>query len=542
MDISQNILKWYPFRENSSVLEIYDEKSILTKINKNIQIDTCNIKNIRIDGLYDYITLIGTFEYAPIILEEEKCYSSFLSMLRNHLKPNGIIIIAIDNRLGVKYLTGAKSSKYSYIFEGMESKIQKGKPNLLLKQEITKFIKEAGFKNFKFYYPLPDYKFTSSIFSDEFLPTSDHSKILYPVKYEEGSMILYNEINILKQICDMGEFEKFTNSYLVEISDNEIENNTQFVNYNIFRKDKYKLLLTINGNKVQKVAENDEANTHIEKIKSNIAKLKELGFNVLEEVKENKIISEFVKEKELDKLLIETIEQKDTNTFKEKIKDWYEYIKEKLTKNNNIKKDVFEKYNIKVPDEIKNMLTFVENGYIDLAFENVFYKDGYLLYDQEWYLENVPLEFILYRSINNLYTYNSIKLERKISKEEIYGEFNLKQYEVYFEELEKKIQDEILDKTFVEKYQNEIGKYYKRIENFKTEIKQKEEEIEQKERKIEEIQRSLEEIINAEQMKYKELENTKNEIEKKYNELLHEYNTSRGWKVIKTIRKVVRKK
>ena len=50
-------------------------------------------------------------------------------------------------------------------------------------------------------------------------------------------------------------------------------------------------------------------------------------------------------------------------------------------------------------------MQFVKNGYIDLSFENVFYADEYIFYDQEWYLENLPLEFILYRAINNLYIY-----------------------------------------------------------------------------------------------------------------------------------------
>ena len=543
MNIKQNILKWYPFRENASVLEIYDNESILTENNQNIKLQTCSIRNLVLKGSFDYITLIGTYEYAPVICDEEKSYSEFLKILKKHLNENGTILIAIDNRLGVKYLAGGKNKEYSYIFEGMENKIQRKKSNLLLKQELIKFINEAEFVNYKFYYPLPDYKYTNSIFTDKFLPKSNSSKILYPVKYDEGSRVLYNEINILKQICDMGQFEQFTNSYLVEISDSKIDNDIKFVNYNIFRKNKYKLQLVMKENRVEKTAENPEALEHIKTIESNIKKLEELGFNVLEKVEQQKIISKFVEKAELDKILVEIIEKNDKEYFKAEIEKWYSYIKNKLTKSNEEEIDIFSKYNIEVPIEIKRKLHFVKEGYIDLSFENIFLENDYLLYDQEWYLENVPIQFILYRAINNLYTYNEKKLQNKISKEELLEKFSLKEYETYFEELEKNIQYEILNMEFFKEYQNETRKYCKKIEEYdKTIIELEKRKDKEKKDEIEEIQRQNEKIISEEKIKYIQLMAEKKEIEEKYGELLHEYNTSRGWKVIKTLRKVIRKK
>ena len=64
MNNSANILKWYPFRENAKVLEIYDTTSILEKIKKNFELEQQSIQDLQIQGTYDYITLIGTFEYA----------------------------------------------------------------------------------------------------------------------------------------------------------------------------------------------------------------------------------------------------------------------------------------------------------------------------------------------------------------------------------------------------------------------------------------------------------------------------------------------
>ena len=162
------------------------------------------------------------------------------------------ILLAIDNRLGIKYFAGAKNKHYNKLFEVVESEVRQKKPNLLLKRELEKFINEAEFKNYKFYYPVPDYFNTNTIFTEDFLPKSNHSKIVYPVNYDEESIIIFNEINVMKQICDNNKFADFTNSYLVEISNEQINNDIKFINYNIFRKDKYKISINYGKKKMYK--------------------------------------------------------------------------------------------------------------------------------------------------------------------------------------------------------------------------------------------------------------------------------------------------
>jgi len=266
MDKAINLLEWYPFEENAEVLEIYNETSILQNLKRKVDLKQISIKDLNLEGKYDYITLIGTYEYAPTIIKNEKPYSTFLKILREHLKPNGKILLAIDNRLGIKYFAGAKNEHYERIFETVESEIRKEKPNLLLKRELEKFIKEADFTSYKFYYPLPDYKNVSSIFTDEFIPKSNHSKIIYPVNYDEGSIVVYNEINAIKQICDNNKFVDFTNSYFLEISNQKIDNDIKFVNYNVFRKEKYKLVLTMGNKNEKKYDLTEQGQEHIEKI------------------------------------------------------------------------------------------------------------------------------------------------------------------------------------------------------------------------------------------------------------------------------------
>lgn len=254
-----------------------------------------------------------------------------------------------------------------------------------------------------------------------------------------------------------------------------------------------------------------------------IKHLESLGFKILEKVEENKVISKVIKTEELDKKIVLKIKEGNIQQAYEEIDKWYLYIKQRLEKEALEGIDIFEKYEIIVSNEIKEKMQFIKNGYIDLSFENIFCEEEYLFYDQEWYFENVPIQFILYRAINNLYNYNSSKLEQKLKKEEIFKKFDLICFIPYFEELERKIQEEILDKQLVNEYRDTISKYTINIE----ELNKDNIEITKQFLTLKEKNESL--------IKEKE------EIEKKYNLLLNEYNTSRGWKVIKGFRKFLGK-
>ena len=103
-----------------------------------------------------------------------------------------------------------------------------------------------------------------------------------------------------------------------------------------------------------------------------------------------------------------------------------------------------------------------------------------------------------------------------------------------------------MNSEYVNQYQNEMKKYYNKIENIQNELERKEKEIKEiiinKDKEIKEIIINKDKEINEEKIKYNILKNEKEKITKEYEGLLNEYNTSRGWKIIKTIRKVARKK
>ena len=70
----------------------------------NVTIHVGNFKDIEpeLPADFSYICLIGVFEYGQAYIGGETPYEDFLKILMKHLAPGGRIVIAIENKLGLK--------------------------------------------------------------------------------------------------------------------------------------------------------------------------------------------------------------------------------------------------------------------------------------------------------------------------------------------------------------------------------------------------------------------------------------------------------
>lgn len=151
--------------------------------------------------------------------------------------------------------------------------------------------------------------------------------------------------------------------------------------------------------------------------------MNKIGINTLDSYKDNVILSKYQKDtKTFDKIIIEKVTMKENDSAYKLINNFVEELKDKLcviSSENN----VFDKYNIVYKDEDIKNLTFVKYGLWDAIFQNIFYIDNkFYFYDQEWFEENIPLEFIIYRAFEY-----SKKLKEIIDAEKIYNQFSISQ-------------------------------------------------------------------------------------------------------------------
>ena len=477
--INRNILNWYPFDNNKVVLEIGGDSLELTKMLsqkvkkivkivqnsentkslikscKNLEIIEGNINEINSDEKFDYILLIGSL---PYFAKYANCKSKeFLALLDRYLKDDGKIIIAVDNKFGIKYFAGNPDEYLNKKFVSMLNyNNETDKIETYTKQKLIQILDENGYKSKNFYYPLPDYRMPNVIFSDNELPKYNNVDKYVPYHTEKAD-ILFNEIDLFREILKTDEnmFTFFTNSYLVEASKKENPIKYKYISYNNMRKKEYRLITKIGNEYVEKEVVDDNASKHYEQIKENIKLLNKCKINTLDEIDEDKIRSLYiVQEKLLSYVLAKKLEENKIEEFYQIVEEFYDQIKKVSEPLEDKAKTIFEDYNIEITEEQRQNLHFTKIGLWDMTFKNCFYIDNnFYFFDQEWKDENIPIEYILYRSI--VYT---ISLRRFIDINEILKKYELDRYIDIFKQLDEYMQEKIRDV--------ETWKYYSKDYSF----------------------------------------------------------------------------
>ena len=116
---------------------------------------------------FDVITLIGVLEYANLFMASENSALAMLQHVRSLLKPQGRLIIAIENQLGLKYFAGAPEDHLGQPMYGIEGRYAADQPQTFGRTVLAGLLKKAKFSSVVFLAPFPDYKFPISILTPE---------------------------------------------------------------------------------------------------------------------------------------------------------------------------------------------------------------------------------------------------------------------------------------------------------------------------------------------------------------------------------------
>ncbi|MDD3277367.1 MAG: class I SAM-dependent methyltransferase [Lachnospiraceae bacterium] len=181
----------------------------------NIEIMVGNFQDIKITKKYDVITLIGVLEYAYHYIDSRKPYEDFIETVAKCLKPGGRLYIAIENKLGMKYFAGYHEDHLGKPFVGIEGYHRSDKVKTFSKSQLEQLLLEHGFATTLFYYPFPDYKLPTVIYSEDVI---DNIEIEFPEKSNYDLPVLQN-FNMNKAFASLkgtSERKIFANSFLVE--------------------------------------------------------------------------------------------------------------------------------------------------------------------------------------------------------------------------------------------------------------------------------------------------------------------------------------
>ncbi|MCC8028373.1 MAG: class I SAM-dependent methyltransferase [Lachnospiraceae bacterium] len=239
----QNIAAGLEIGRNQKILEIGSECGIVTdKLARKAKSVTCidpSAKKCRVNAYrnraydnieiyagsfeavcaqfpdrYDIVTLIGVLGDIRNRLGCALSAENLLRTAKDLLKPDGMLVLALDNKYGLKYWAGCRDECRHEFFGNLKAHGDSREDPYYSLNRIKKMLKDAELEDMECFYPYPDYRYARSIYSDEYLPsrgelTSNMNN------YGESRMVLFDEGEAYDHLISDGLFPLFSNSYLI---------------------------------------------------------------------------------------------------------------------------------------------------------------------------------------------------------------------------------------------------------------------------------------------------------------------------------------
>lgn len=456
--LRKNILNWYKFKPDSSVLEIgcgmgaitsvlCDECKDVTAVElsrkratatllrcrekENLEIIVGNLNDIEFEKKFDYITLIGVLEYQGTYTESTNPYMDFLVKIKQLLKPDGKLLVAIENQYGLKYWCGMPEDHVGIPFEGINQyrDVERG-VRTFSKTALDTLIKESGFHNTYFYYPYPDYKLPTVIYSQDVLPSKKdtiNSGNFRDYSSADKNTLIANEKKLYTDIVENGVFEFFANSFLVECSNSSQLGEITFARLTSERKEQYRMAtrFTRDSTVEKKPLTMLCAQTHVRQLFKNVNILKQAGIKIVEYRADNGIVvSDYIEKPLLEDVILNALKEGNTDEIYRLIDLMYGEI---LRSSEQIswKDNILYTLDLGIEENEEVFGPILKIGFLDMSFRNAFYCEGEILwFDQEWVLEAVPAKFILYYVLKLLY-YSYPQLEEGCPVAEIIARYHM---------------------------------------------------------------------------------------------------------------------
>lgn len=464
--VQTGILSWYEFLSGSSVLYIGDKEPVYDylqqlaheeKIHEVCLISPENLSGICLSGRkYDYVISIAAFE-------KTKDVRSVLKEMYSVLSGDGHLLLGMNNRFGVRYFCGDRDKYTHRNFDGIEnyrraySKVEDtfcGRMYSL--EEMKRMLQAAGWHkdNILSYSVFSGLDYPQYIFAEGYMPNEDLVNRIKP-KYGYPETVFLEEDHLYSGLIENGMFHKMANAYLLDCSHvhNDIRPVLEVSN-SLERLQDHAFSTIISRDTVRKKAYQKEANDSLKIMESNT--------NLLESRHIPVVTGTYHEQNGLgvfstNFIQAETARSVMTNAAEESSDRFYElmdlFMKE--LENSSATKMMSETevdralgklsvlgMNARESADMEKMLMshkVLKKGLFDFVPINSFFVDRqFLMFDQEFLIEELPLDVMKWRVTASVYSGNE-KLEKLIPindtliKYGIYDDRNiLQRYEMLY--------------------------------------------------------------------------------------------------------------
>lgn len=450
--IRENILNWYPFTKSAEVLEVGCGCGTLTdmlcrrcakvysvegskrraqityernKTHRNLYVYAGEFGKFNISRKFDYIILIGVLEYAKRFFKEyDDPLRKFLKEIKKVLKPTGKLLLAIENRYGLKYWAGADEDHLRKPYIGF-SDYDKYDVQTFGKQELISLCLEMGWEKYKFYYPFPDYKLPEVIYTEEYLPGREDINLLPIFLY--GSNSNFDIRGTYQGLRDNAQFGFFSNSFLLECGTSKCElADVVYAKELSYRHTAYRTItIKSKGTVFKKMAATKEAFQHLQQIHKNHVRIAQNGIQVAatKVKKDNSLWIELIGGQKLADKFWNLAAVGENDRIESEFMMLLNYYKQ-MSVIDIFHNPACQKLLHLYPEGTDILkLSLIDGNASNIIVDN---NGNYILIDQEWIFEKqLPVDYLMFYSIVHICNVCEIPAEPILEKFKITKEKSL---------------------------------------------------------------------------------------------------------------------
>lgn len=412
-DMQKGILQWYEFDAGSNILIVGGNASLINFL-VDLQLEVCCltpyelVKHENINRRYDYIVAIQ-------VLEKTDDPLKLLKIMSDLLKAEGKLLLGVDNRLGIRYFCGEQDPYTKGYFDGIEgypashicTAHMQGKS--YARYEIEELLETSGLPHRKFYSVLPNLEIAQQLYADGIYPAEELAASYAPF-YKKNNEIFMHEELIYTSLIKNNMFHQMANSYFIEASRKENFIDVNQVTMSNDRGAECAMTTIVRSKIVEKKVVYKEGYERLNNLKKNQEYLAMRGIPVVDgRLKGNKYEMPFINAM-LGNVYLSELLCYDLNTFIKKMDLFRDLI--------IASSDIYEENEYGL---------ILEKGLIDLVPLNSFYLKGeFVFFDQEYSINKLPMNVILFRSL--VIIYSSLKGKALASIDFFFDRYHMREH------------------------------------------------------------------------------------------------------------------
>ena len=444
------LLSWYPFKKHTKALYCIGGDPVF-----EVLFEVLNKKGVwvekalwsELDGRkaqYDYIIAID-------VLERVDCPVGFLRKVKGMLKENGRIFLGLDNRFAIRYFCGDKDRFSNHVLDSIDNyrKLSVAKKHRLggrayAKAEVEEFLEAAGLDRVQFYSVMPSICRPQMLLKDGYRPNEPLDIRIFP-EYKSAETVYLEEEFLYDSLLKNEMFHRMANGYLVECSlDGSLYDADQITVQSDRAKEQAMATIIKKDQWVMKRPLYQEAEGKAEALLENNTYLKDHHIPVAEAFREQESYVMPYIEGQIATTYFRELLRESRKSFRQAIQEWkhlietsseavpYEQVEwekfdpdweKRKTDDPNLHQ--WEQLSRGTEEERKEIGIILRRGYVDMVSLNCFHtSQGFVFFDQEFYIENFPANAILIRTIDLIYK-DCPEMEQLYSREQLLKDLHL---------------------------------------------------------------------------------------------------------------------